>query len=118
MHIQKLGFEDDKIKKIAEEILGSENRFITGSEGYFGGVSGGPYNDIHRILRVIWRETTSRLFGKNKIDELIKGSVEKVCEMIDEEMHKSPGMLSNLIFALSNLMNFFEFYNLYNFISS
>ena len=39
----------------------------------------------------------SRLVGKNKIDEIIRTSVDKVCQMIDEQMQQSPGSSPTII---------------------
>ena len=52
---------------MANEIIGEKDPIVTNGEGVNDGIGDGPYDDIHRIFRNKWHQTTARLVGRNKI---------------------------------------------------
>ena len=78
------------VDKRAVEIIGVDDPIVKNGEGINDGIGDGPYDHIHRIFRNKWHQTTARLVGKNRIDEIVSESSDQICEMIRSEMAKNP----------------------------
>ena len=59
-------------------------------EGLNDGIGDGPYDQFHRIFRNKWHQTTARLVGKNRIEEIVSQTSDQLCETIQSEMAKHP----------------------------
>jgi len=60
------------VDKQANEIIGEKDPIVTNGEGVNDGIGDGPYDDIHRIFRNKWHQTTARLVGRNKVSLKLK----------------------------------------------
>jgi len=68
---------------LAETILGKHDPLVTRGFGK-PELPCGPYDDHHKFLRKIWLQTQNRIFGKNRIQQIIDESCSRLIKMFNE----------------------------------
>lgn len=99
---------DFDVDKLAFDIIGEHDQVYQNGPGRHAGIGAGSYDGFHKFNRQLWRQATSRIVGRDKMQEIIMTSARQVCDALESTCLITPGessevMLQKGITGLSSL---------------